>query len=358
MKREVRLLLERAVDGLILAIEHFNRPFDRGRNESTLILLNHSFEMFLKAAILHRGGRIKKRREGQTIGFDKCVNTSLLEPKVKFLSPEQATTLRIVNGMRDAAEHHLVELSENELYAYVQSGVTLFGDALHEVFGRSLTDFLPTRVLPVSTSPPKNLHFVIDEKFDLVKELLRPGRRSRLRVRATLRSLALVDYAVRENPNQPTDLELDEIAKSAAAGRPWQEIFPGVASINFETEGTGLTVKLRITKLEGFPVRLVHEGEEGTVVAVKRVDELSYYSLGLKDLAAKVGLTMNRTIAVVRFLKLQEDPAFFKEIVIGKSRFKRYSPPAMKKIMEALPGLDMAKVWGQFGPHLRKARAP
>ena len=58
MKREARLLLEKAVDSLILSVEHFNKSDQRGRTSTVLILLDHSFEMLLKAAILHRGGKI------------------------------------------------------------------------------------------------------------------------------------------------------------------------------------------------------------------------------------------------------------------------------------------------------------
>lgn len=55
MRKEARLLLQRALDSLLLAIEHFNRPSDRGRTEAVLIHLDHSFEMLLKAAILTLG---------------------------------------------------------------------------------------------------------------------------------------------------------------------------------------------------------------------------------------------------------------------------------------------------------------
>ena len=76
MKKEARLLREKAINSLILSIEHFNRPWDRGRVEGVLILLDHSFEMLLKAAILHRGGRIRESRAKETIGFDKCVRVA------------------------------------------------------------------------------------------------------------------------------------------------------------------------------------------------------------------------------------------------------------------------------------------
>jgi len=350
LRREAKLLMDRSIDSLVLAIEHFNRPYDRGRAEIVLRNLNHAFEMLLKAAILHRGGRIWKRGEKQTIGFESCINLCLLDERVKFLTNDQATVLRLLNALRDAAEHHLVLLSELELYSHSQAGVTLFEDILRGVFEKSLANYVPTRVLPISTTPPKDLYMVVDEKFRQVRELLRPKRRQKFQAMVALRSLELIDRAVRENPNQPTDHELNDILRSVKKGRPWQKLFPGIASINFATEGTGLTVKLRITKAEGMPVRLVKEGEESTVIAVKRVDELSYYSLGLRDLAEKANLGQNRTLAVVRFLKLQDDSACFKEIVIGKTRFKRYSPESLKRVKEALPALDMEKVWNQFGP--------
>jgi hypothetical protein len=59
MRREAKLLLAKACDSLILSIELFNRPHERGRTSGSLIHLDHGFEMLLKAAILHRGGRIR-----------------------------------------------------------------------------------------------------------------------------------------------------------------------------------------------------------------------------------------------------------------------------------------------------------
>ena len=50
MKKEVKMLLEKATDSLILSIELFNRPQEQCRHTGALILLDHSFEMILKAA--------------------------------------------------------------------------------------------------------------------------------------------------------------------------------------------------------------------------------------------------------------------------------------------------------------------
>src|SRR5271154_7267002 len=112
MKRETRLLRQKAVNSLIISIEQFNRPWDVGRTDSVLLLLDHSFEMLLKASILHRGGRIRDPGEKNTIGFDACIRRALSTGKVQFLSEEQALTLQAINGLRDAAQHHLVDMSE------------------------------------------------------------------------------------------------------------------------------------------------------------------------------------------------------------------------------------------------------
>ena len=148
MNRESKLLLSKACDSLITCVEFFNRPSDRGRSTSSLILLDHSFEMLLKAAILHRGGRVRERRAKQTIGFDACVRRALSDANIKFLNDEQALLLQCINGLRDAAQHHLLDISEAQLYMQAQSGVTLFRDLLKSVFDESLYDLMPARVLP------------------------------------------------------------------------------------------------------------------------------------------------------------------------------------------------------------------
>lgn len=51
MKKETRLLKNKSLNSLTLSIEHFNRPWDQGRTDAVLMFMDHSFEMFLKAAI-------------------------------------------------------------------------------------------------------------------------------------------------------------------------------------------------------------------------------------------------------------------------------------------------------------------
>ena len=122
LKREAKLLLDKACDSLLLGIELFNRPSDRGRVSAVLIQTDHAFEMFLKAALLQRGGKIREDTAKETIGFDACVRRGLSDGRLKFLTEEQALTLQTINGLRDAAQHHLLDISEAQLYLHIQSG--------------------------------------------------------------------------------------------------------------------------------------------------------------------------------------------------------------------------------------------
>lgn len=351
MKREAKLFLEKACDALVLSIELFNRPHDRGRVSSTLIQLDHGFEMLLKAAILHRGGRIREKRAKETIGFDACVRRSLSDGKIKYLSEEQALVLQTVNGLRDAAQHHLLDISEGQLYVHVQSGVTLFRDILKKVFDQDLASHLPTRVLPVSTSPPTDLATLFESEVAEIKKLLKPGRRRRVEALARLRPLAILDATIRGEKGQPSNSDLRRIGHDVSAGRAWGDVFPGVAAVEIVAEGAGPSLALRLSKKEGIPIQLVAEGTPGaSVVAVRRVDELGFYNLGAKQLAENVGLSMPKVVAVVDHLGLRSRQDCYKEIKIGRAVFKRYSQKAIGEIKQALQKESADEIWRKHHP--------
>lgn len=350
MKREAKLLLAKACDALVLSIELFNRPHNRGRVSSTLIQLDHGFEMLMKAAILRRGGRIREKRARETIGFDACVRRSLSDGSIKYLSDEQALVLQTINGLRDAAQHHLLDISEGQLYVHVQSGVTLFRDLLKSVFEQDLASHLPTRVLPVSTSPPTDLATLFESEVAEIRKLLKPGRRRQVEALARIRPLAILDATIQGEKGQPSDGELRRIGGEVSDGRSWAEVFHGAAAVEIVSEGAGPSLSLRLSKKEGIPIQLVQEGTPGaSVVAVKRVNELGFYSLGAKQLAERVGMTMPKAVAVVDHLRVRERPECYKEIKIGKSVFKRYSHKALDAVQECLKKESAEEIWRKRG---------
>lgn len=76
MKKEARILLDKAVDYILLGVELLDSQWDRGRSTGVLVFLDHSFEMLLKACIVHLGGKIADRGSSNMIGFDACVALS------------------------------------------------------------------------------------------------------------------------------------------------------------------------------------------------------------------------------------------------------------------------------------------
>ena len=357
MKREARLLLLKAKDALVLAIEIFNRPYNRGRVSATLILLDHAFEMLLKAAIIERGGRIREKGANQTIGFDACVRRALTDGRIKFLDEQQALTLQATNGLRDAAQHYLLEISEGQLYMHAQAGLTLFRDIFEGVFATPLCGELPARVIPLATQPPTDLETLFDSETAEVQKLLGPNCRRRTEADARLRPLAILDATIRGEKTQPGSRELTNIKRGLSAGKTWQEVFPGVAALNLTSEVVGPTFSLRFTKKTGLPIHVVPEGTPGAfVVGVKRVDELSYYSLGRDELARKLGLSGPKTTACIRYLDLQSKPDCFKQITVGQSKFKRYSQLALCQIRDALKTVSVDDIWRSIGPELSRRK--
>lgn len=347
MKKEAKLLKDKGVSSILLSIDHFNRVSEMGRSEAVLIFLDHSFEMLLKAGILAKGGKIREPREANTIGFDKCVRKALSD--TPFLTDEQALVLQAINGLRDAAQHHLLDLSEGQLYFHAQSGVTLFRDVLKDVFNEDLADALPSRVLPVSTIVPADPLEMFATELDAVKQLLAPGRRHRAEAEAKLRGLAIVDGALQGRFVQPSESELRKLGTRLAGGEKFDQLFPGIGAVTFQTDGIGPSLSLRIEKRKGVPVTVVPEGTPGSgVIALKRVDELGFYSLGHNELAKKVGLTTNKTTAVIRVIGIKDDLECYKEIVIGRSKYQRYSQNAILRIKDLLTEKSVDDIWVEY----------
>lgn len=343
MKKEVRLLLERAINSLILSIDHFNRPWDRGRVEAVLILLDHSFELLMKASILHKGGKIRKKRQRETYGFDKCVRTSISN---KIITDEQALTIQAINALRDAAQHYMIEVSEQQLYLHSQAGLTLFKDILKDIFQKDLTEELPERVLPISTTPPLDIDTFFETELEEVKKLLYPGSRKKTEATVKLRALTIFDKTLRGETLQPSESYLNKMADQLKDGISWKDLFPGAAAINFTTDGTGHNISLRFTKKEGIPVQVVPEGTPGaTTVALKTVDHSGFYNLPHKKLAKRVGLTSPKLTALLKHMNLKEDPECYKEFTFGKAKHPQYSHKAIKKIKEELINVDMDEIW-------------
>ena len=349
MRKECKTLHLKAVDSIVLAVDHFNRAWDRGRTEAVLILLDRAFELLLKAIIVHRaGGKAirDKQKQGMTIGFDLCLRKCLSDANLRCLNEDEVAALQSLNTLRDAAQHYMVELSEEHLYIYAQAGLTLFSRITREVLNRPLAIDIPQRILPVCAKPPSDLGTLFDVEFADIKRMVAPGSRKRLDAKARLRSMAILQASLDGKKSQPSDGELDKVVKRVNRGEGWRQIFPGVSTLTIVPDTTGIGLSLRITKKEGEAVHIVPEGTpDATVVAVRRVNELDFYSLGLRDLARKLHAKETRLLWFIQKEGMQEDLDLFKIIKIGKSTHKRYSGKCYEALATKLSEVDLNTLW-------------
>lgn len=341
MKREAKLLLNKALNSLVLCVDHFNASADQGRSEAVLIFLDHAFEMLLKASLVERGASIREKGAKNTIGFDHCVRKAHTEGAVKFLNEDQVLALQAINNYRDAAQHYMLEISEELLYTSTQTGLTLFKFILRTIFGKELSSYFPTRVLPISTIPTVDIAVLFQNEVEAIRNLLQPGKRQQTDALSRLRPLAILEEALQGRNQTPSDRELRKLGKSIQKGKIWHEVFPGVSSIQVTTTGFGPSLEMHIVKREGTPVEIVPEGTPNAgVLGVKRVNELDFYNLNLTALCSKLSLGRNQCLAVIWHLKLQDNLDFFKEITVDSQRYKRYSQRAISKIKDFISGPD------------------
>ena len=76
----------------------------------------------------------------------------------------------------------------------------------------------------------------------------------------------------------------------------------------------------------------------GRLVASFLFSRLDFYSLGLRDLARKLGVNATRLLRLIQKDRMQEDSDFFKAIRIGKTH-KRYSGKCYEVLRASLNSL-------------------
>ncbi|WP_374500469.1 DUF3644 domain-containing protein [Zoogloea sp.] len=344
LKKNVAPLLQNGVESLTLAIELFNRPAELARTHGVLMLLQHAFEMLLKAAILQRTGSIHEREKKYSYGFDRCLNVA--EQELKIISDDERATLSILDAQRDQAAHYYVNMSEDVLYVHAQSGVTLFGEILTKVFQIKLADRLPSRILPVSTRPRRDLVALFNGELAEVDRLLSSCKRQGAAAAARLRSILAFAIVARDGVGRVSESDIDAAIAKRRKHQDWDIILPEVAQLRLSTDGGGIPITMRISKDAQISVRIAKPGEEVTGTVIKQhIDPWDVYTLSRNDLAKKLGLTGPRTHALIYELNLQNDPDCYKELRKKSQVFKGYSKKALELLRNAQSTLDIEAVW-------------
>ncbi len=312
--------------------------------------------MLLKAIIFARTGTVHAKGEKYTYGFDKCLQVA--EQELFLISPDECATLSILDAHRDTAIHYYHEMSEDLLYLQAQASVTLFDQVLHKGFEQRLADMLPSRVLPISTRPPKDLRILLDSELSQVDELLKIGKRATAAAR--LRPVLAFATASREEAQRVTEPELRKVIHRRRKGEAWSVILPEIAQLKLSAEGDGIPIVLKIKKDAEIAVRIAKPGEAvvGTVIK-QSVDWFDKYNLGVRALAKKLGISIPKLRAYMFEIKLRDDPEMFGTKKINSQVYNRYTPKALEVLREVMQRVTVEEVWTKHRASVlgRKKRA-
>lgn len=358
-KRDVAPLLERSVASLTLSIELFNRPSEVGRSHTVLILLQHAFELLLKAALLQRGRPIADPEEPYTFGFARVLR--IAQQELALLTVDEAATLAILDTQRDQVQHFWAEVSEDLLYLHAQSSATLFDRLLRSHFGTTLADHLPSRVLPISTSPPTDLAILFDRELAEVDRLLARGTRKSARALARLRSILAFAIGSRPDQSRVSQEELASAVRRRRRGNEWEVILPEIAQLKLTTEGSGIPVTVRISKDAQLAVRVAGPGEPVVGTLMKQeVNLWDTFNLNLTDLAEKLKITAPRVLALIYDLDLQGDRDCFRLLQKRNMKLKGYSKKALDALRAAVAEGKHVEAWARQRHRLgsRRKAAP
>ena len=299
----VRELKRKAISSLRTAVTSFNALENEGRATSVLLHLQHAFEMVLKAALDQKKVAVFDKRSEMSISFEAAVR-KCQETKGIKLTDDEAGTLRVIDSWRDATQHWYATVDESLLYLHVRAAVTLFDSLLRRVFGESLADHLPVRVLPISAEPPQDIQFLVDREYERVAELLKPNRRGRGEAQARIRALLAMESHVDPDASDVREADVRRVVRGIKAGKSREQVFPKLTSVASDISGGGLTVTVKLVKSGGLPITYTHDDSTGEPSAIRLVDLEKKFYMSATGLADRAQIPRSKAHTVRRHLGL------------------------------------------------------
>jgi hypothetical protein len=339
--RDARTLKGKSISSLKTAMTAFNSYDDEGRVTMVLMHLQHASEMLLKAVLVQRKVKVFDRESGMSISFDRCIR---LCSSHHGLKAGEAGIMRAIDTWRNAAQHWFLFVSEDLLYLHTRALITAFDAYLKRTFETDLHSHIPPRVLPVSTKPPGDFEFLVDREYQLIGELLEPGRRKRDEARGRIRSMLAMEAMVADQV-EVSERDIDRIERAVRAGQVLADVFPRLTTVGTSTEGEGTTFTVRFAKKEGAPVRFVGGDDPEAAAAIREVDLQKRFHLRPKSLAERLGISTNKAKAMRDLLGIDEDPACHHVFEFDGTRVPSYSDNAVRRMREAIEGGRMDEAW-------------
>lgn len=345
LKREAKTLKTKSIASLKRGLEAFNNHDDDGRPETVLLMLQHSSEMLMKALLVQKGLDVFDKEKGTSIGIEKALN---LAQGQGWLNTAQAGSIRVIDAMRDQAQHWMIVVPEDALYINARALITTLDEILSVHFQDTLADNLPLRVLPLSTQPFPDFLMLVNREYAQIRDLLAPGRRARDEARGRITALLAMEAHVSEEV-AVSKRDLDRIEDAIKADTPMEQVFPRLMTLASNVEGEGPTIRVRITKSADAPaIRYVSGDDPEGAAAIREVDLQKKYHWSPSALAEKLQLSINKAKAVRDFLRIDEDPANVMVFEFGSQKHPRYSDNALRVLREAITPELVEQAWREY----------
>jgi hypothetical protein len=297
--------------------------------------------MLLKAVLVQNRVRVFEQASGKSIGFEKCVNICTSHHD---LTGDEAGIMRAINSMRDAAQHWYIFISEDMLYLNTRALITTFDDYMRRALNDDLSCHIPARVLPISTMPPGDFEFLVDREYELIRDLLMPGRRARNEARARIRSLLAME-AITVDTVEVSEKDINRIETAIRQGQPFLDVFPRLATVGTDVDGEGVTMKVHLTKKEGAPIRYIGGDDPAEAAAVREVDLQKKFHFRAAELAKKLGLSTNKAKVLRDQLSIDADPSCCHIFEFGAQRIPCFSDNAYRSMRAWLDANKIEDLW-------------
>jgi hypothetical protein len=336
--RDAKILKDKALSSLRRGLAAFNSHEDLGRVTAILLHFQHAGEMLIKAGLIQKGCNVFDKRSHKADGMKSCLNRATEHLRS---SETEVGVFRTIDALRDTEQHWYAVVPEEILYLECRAFITAFDEMLTRVFGEKLADFLPMRVLPVSTLPlPRDMTLLIDSKYRQIQALLAPGKRQRDDARGLIRTLlALESHIVDEVEVNEADVR--RVERVARSGKSWNSAFPRLSQLRSHFDGEGQKIVVRISKNEGAPIRIIAADDPTDAAAVREIDLQRRFRYSPTKLAELLGLTTYKAAVLKRHLSIDQDPQCTHEFVFGSQKHKQYSDTAVQKLRSALKSLNI-----------------
>ncbi|MBJ9673388.1 hypothetical protein [Burkholderia gladioli] len=331
LKRDARTLKSKAIASLRRGLEAFNSHDEQGRTESVLLYFQHCSEMLIKAILVQKSKTVFDNKKGTSIGLERAINLSL---SYNYITSAQAGSIRSIDAMRDAAQHWMIIVPEDALYINCRALITTADELLQTHLDDSLAENIPTRVLPLSTLPLTDFDTLIDREYTQITELLGPKKRARDEARGRIRTLLAMEAHVSDTVSV-SERDIDRIERAIKIGTEVERVFPRLMTLASDVSGEGPTIKVRITKKEGPPIRYISGDDPEAAAAIREVDLQKKYYISPKQLAIQLGLSTNRCKALRTHLNIDSNASNVMVFEFGSQKHPRYSDNALRILKES-----------------------